>query len=76
MDEEFEIPSHFINSFNEVKNEPSLLGNFTFDFRDWFKNEIQHSEFIGVVLVDYEKDPLVANLLGFPMMVYPKVKGC
>lgn len=74
MDEKVLIPSKWVNSFYEVENNKGLLPNYQYNFRDWFKEEIQHDEFIAVVLTDYDLQPTQSNMLGFPMMVMPTKK--
>ena len=73
MEEEFNIPEPMIESFKSNK-EPKELSKLTYHFRNWFKEVIQHDEFIAVVLTDYDLQPEQSNMLGFPMMVMPKQK--
>ncbi len=71
MDEKILIPSKWINSFNEIKYNKGLISNYQYSFREWFRKEIQHDEFIAVVLTDYDLQPRQSEMLGFPMMVHP-----
>ena len=73
MEEEFNIPDPMIENFKSTK-EPKELSELTYHFRNWFKEVIQHDEFIAVVLTDYDLQPEQSNMLGFPMMVIPKQK--
>ncbi|UDM70166.1 hypothetical protein [Vagococcus fluvialis] len=73
MDEEFTIPEDKVKEFEGTK-EPKELSLLTYHFRNWFEEEIQHDEFIAVVLVDYDFNPKQAEILGFPMMVMPTKK--
>lgn len=68
-DKEIKIPEPKIDWFRDKTDSELVLSRFY--FRDWFYDEAQHDEFYG--FVNIPKGSLEENMLGFPMMIPPKV---